>query len=128
MLEFFCLIAAIGFFANALLHLLLIVGFPLGEYVLGGKHVVLPYSMRSISGLFLIIWSGVGICYLNYGGFLSLSRLAHLDKIVIVAATVFLFVAIFTNAFLTESKKERLVMTPFCLFTFLISSGVLFLS
>ncbi|MGG5315524.1 hypothetical protein [Enterococcus sp. AZ072] len=72
MLEVFCFIAAIGFFANALLHLLLIAGFPLGEYVLGGKYVILPYFMRVFSVLFLIVWSSVGICYLNYGGFLDL--------------------------------------------------------
>ncbi|MEO1771294.1 hypothetical protein [Candidatus Enterococcus ferrettii] len=127
MLEFFCFIAAIGFFANALLHLLLIAGFPLGEYVLGGKYVILPYFMRVFSVLFLIVWSSVGICYLNYGGFLDLTRLESLDRIVILAATVFLLFAIFSNAFLTESKKERLVMTPFCLITFILSSSILFL-
>lgn len=126
MLECFCLIAALGFFANALLHLLLIVGFPLGEYVLGGKQTVLPYSMRVLSLLLLFVWNGVGICYLNYGGFLSLSRLEHLDRWVIIAVTVFLLFAIFSNAFLTNSKKERLVMTPFCLITFILSIGVLF--
>ncbi|MBO1304984.1 hypothetical protein JZO70_02340 [Enterococcus sp. 669A] len=127
MLEFFCLVAAIGFFVNGLLHLLLIVGFPLGEYVLGGKHVVLPYSMRIISGLLFIVWNGIGICYLNYGGFLHLVKLERLDRIVMLAATVFLFFAIFSNAFLTSSKKERLVMTPFCLITFILSSCILFL-
>ena len=127
MLEVFCFIAAIGFFANALLHLLLIAGFPLGEYVLGGKYVILPYLMRVFSVLFLIVWSSVGICYLNYGGFLDLTRLDSLDRIVILAATVFLLFAIFSNAFLTESKKERLVMTPFCLITFILSSSILFL-
>ncbi|MGG5330763.1 hypothetical protein [Enterococcus sp. AZ163] len=127
MLEVFCFIAAIGFFANALLHLLLIAGFPLGEYVLGGKYVILPYSMRVVSVLFLIVWSSVGICYLNYGGFLDLTKLESLDRIVILAATVFLLFAIFSNAFLTESKKERLVMTPFCLITFILSSSILFL-
>lgn len=50
MLECFCLIAVVGFFTNALLH------------------------------LFLIVWSSVGICYLNYGEFISLSRLEHLDR------------------------------------------------
>lgn len=127
MLEFFCLMAAMGFFANALLHLLLIAGFPLGEYVLGGRHVILPYFMRLISGLFIIIWGGVGICYLNYGGLLSLSGLAHVDKLVIMGTTVFLFVAIFSNGFLTDSKKERFIMTPFCVFTFVLSSCILLL-
>lgn len=128
MLEYFCLIAAVGFFANALLHLLLFVGFPLGEYVLGGKQAILPYSMRVLSLLLLFVWNGVGICYLNYGGFLNLSRLEHLDRWVIIAATVFLLFAIFSNAFLTDSKKERLVMTPFCLITFILSIGILFLT
>lgn len=106
MLEFFCLMAAMGFFANALLHLLLIAGFPLGEYVLGGRHVILPYFMRLISGLFIIIWSGVSICYLNYGGLLSLSGLAHVDKLVIMGATFFYLLQFFRTAFLRIAKKN----------------------
>ncbi|MGM0213500.1 hypothetical protein [Enterococcus sp. AZ109] len=127
MLAFLSLVAAVGFFANALLHLLLVSGFPLGEYVLGGKHVVLPYSMRIISVLFVTVWSVIGICYLNYGGFLNLTGLTSLDRNVIIVATIFLFFAIFSNAFLTNSKKERMVMTPFCLITFLLSISILFL-
>lgn len=49
------LLCSIGFFLNALLHLLLVLGLPLGEYVLGGQHNVLPYKMRAVSYIFIIL-------------------------------------------------------------------------
>lgn len=118
------LLCSIGFFLNALLHLLLVLGLPLGEYVLGGQHKALPYKMRAVSCIFIILWIVVGLSYLNYGEIIYLFSNTF-AKTIIRSSSVFLFFAIFSNAFLTNSKKERFVMTPFSLVTFICSLLVL---
>lgn len=127
MVELISVIVAVGFFFNALLHLLLILGYPLGEYVLGGKYVILPPNMRIISVIFLLIWTLIGISYLNYGHIIQIAALKGYDRSAIILATIFLFFAFFSNAFLTTSKKERYLMVPFCFITFFLSSILLFL-
>ena len=126
MIEILSVIIAISFFINALLHLLLIFGFPFGEYVLGGKNMVLPLKMRIISFLFLIIWIIVGISYLNYGQLIQIPAFSQFDRNLIILTTIFLFVAFFSNGLLTKSKKERKIMTPFSLVTFVLSCMILF--
>ncbi|WYJ87019.1 hypothetical protein A5866_002103 [Enterococcus sp. 12C11_DIV0727] len=105
MIEVLSIIIAISFFLNALLHLLLIFGFPFGEYVLGGKNIVLPFKMRIISFIFLVIWTIVGISYLNYSQLIYIQVFNRFDRSLIILTTVFLFFAIFSNGLLTKSKK-----------------------
>ncbi len=126
MIEILSVIIAISFFLNALLHLLLIFGFPFGEYVLGGKNMVLSFKMRIISFLFLIIWIIVGISYLNYGQLIRIPAFSQFDRNLIILTTIFLFVAFFSNGLLTKSEKERKIMTPFSLVTFVLSCMILF--
>lgn len=127
MIEVLSIIIAISFFLNALLHLLLIFGFPFGEYVLGGKNIVLPFKMRIISFIFLVIWTIVGISYLNYSQLIYIQVFNRFDRSLIILTTVFLFFAIFSNGLLTKSKKERKIMTPFSLVAFVLSCIILFL-
>jgi len=126
MIEILSIIIAISFFLNALLHLLLILGFPFGEYVLGGKYIVLPFKVRIISILLFLIWTIAGISYLNYGQLIHIPVFNHFDRILIILTTIFLFFAIFSNGFLTKSEKERKVMTPFSLVIFVLSCIILF--
>lgn len=127
MIEILSIIIAISFFLNALLHLLLILGFPFGEYVLGGKNSVLPVKMRIVSVLLLVIWTIAGITYLNYGQLVHIPVFDQFDRNLIILTSVFLFLAIFSNGFLTKSEKERKLMTPFSLVTFVLSCIILFL-
>lgn len=127
MLEILSIIIAISFFLNALLHLLLILGLPFGEYVLGGKNIVLPFKVRIFSVLFLFIWTIVGISYLNYGQLIYIPVFKQFDRNLIILITAFLFFAIFSNGFLTKSEKERKIMTPFSLVTCALSCIMLFL-
>ncbi|MHC5229728.1 hypothetical protein ACYSNW_15800 [Enterococcus sp. LJL99] len=114
-------VMAIAFFANAFLHVLLILGYPLGEFVPGGKYKILPKKMKKISGCLIILWLFIGLCYLSFGKIIKQSMFNLFDRNIIICATLFLFCAIFSNGFLTKSKKERLVMTPFCVISFIIS-------
>ena len=127
MIEILSIIIAISFFLNALLHLLLLLGLPFGEYVLGGKNSILPVKMRIVSLLFLVIWMIGGICYLNYGQLVHIPVFDQFDRNLIILLSIFLFFAIFSNGFLTKSEKERKIMTPFSLLTFVLSCIILFL-
>jgi hypothetical protein len=122
------LICAIITFGMALLQLSLIFGSPLGEYVLGGQHKVLPHRMRFISGAFTLLFTLFGMSYLQKGNILCIGLNARIVDIIIMISTLFLASAIIFNGFLTKSKKEKYVMTPFSIIQFVLNVIILFFS
>lgn len=128
MLKILCFTLGISFFLNAILHFLLILGYPLGEYVLGGKHKVLPSKMKFISLFLSLLWTSIGMTYFAYGHIAIIDFFSRgSQRYLIIITTIFLFFATFSNAFLTESKKERIVMTPFCFIAFILNGIILFI-
>ncbi|HBU11263.1 MAG TPA: hypothetical protein DEB31_00550, partial [Clostridiales bacterium] len=99
-------------FGMALLQLSLIFGAPLGEYVLGGKHKVLPPNMRVISGLYAGIFIIVGLSFMQVTGNMAMIFNMTFMRVILIIYTLFLAYAIIGNGFLTKSKKEKYVMTP----------------
>ncbi len=99
-------------FGMTLLQLSLIFGAPLGEYVLGGKHKVLPVKMRALSGFYSCVFVVVGMSLLQVAGTVALGFGDLFIKILLSIYTLFLAYAIIGNGFLTKSKKEKYVMTP----------------
>lgn len=63
----FSIIGAIIFGCIALLTLLVTLGYPLGEFTLGGKYKILPSKMRIMSGISLIIQAVAIIAILDAG-------------------------------------------------------------
>jgi dolichyl-phosphate-mannose--protein O-mannosyl transferase len=102
-----CLFLAAGF---SIFHLLLIFGMPLGEFILGGKYRVFPLKMRVFSAFFFAYFVGVSVAY--WRNFLPL----------VAVNTVFQAWAIIGNAFLTKSRKEKIIMTPLAVLFFVASS------
>jgi len=112
-------------FGFAFIQLTLTLGAPFGEYVLGGKHRILPAKMRFVSGFFSVLWSLVGTAYLQKGGIIApFFHVWFVDGLLIVY-TLFLAFAIVGNGVITNSKKERDVMTPLSVIGFLRSVFVL---
>ena len=99
-------VCAFGWFANALLHLLLLIGMPLGSFVLGGKYTVIPIAMRPINFLLMLLWSLCGWSYLAYGGVIFHAPRRHLRPSLIIM-TVFLLLASVFNIAITSSSTER---------------------
>ena len=118
----FCIVTSYGFF---LLQLLLTFGAPFGEYVLGGNYRILPKKMRLISGFFACYFFIAGTVYLSNSNLIGLPVNPMFIRIVLIVNTLFLGYAIFGNAFLTKSKKERYLMTPLSIFGFICSAFVL---
>lgn len=102
-------------FGMALLQLSLTLGAPLGEYVLGGMHKILPARMRFISGFFSCFFTIVGLSYLQKTGKISTILNAKFADVLLIIYTLFLAYAIIGNGIITKSKKEKYIMTPLSL-------------
>lgn len=110
-------IVIILFLVVALFQVLLVIGYPLGEFALGGMYKVLPKKLRLLSAInafVLLVMSGV---FAVYTGLWSVSSSINLH-IVASIITGFLVLNTIANLF-SRSKKEKYVMTPL--------SGVMFL-
>jgi len=105
----------------ALLHLLLLFGAPLGEYVLGGQDKIMPPPKRVVNGFCYLLFSLSGIAFLQRGNILTLDINPLIGLILIIIITIFTGYAIFFNSKVTRSRKENLVMTPLSAITFICS-------
>ena len=128
MLVYVSLGCAIITLAMCILHILLIMGIPIGEYVLGGKNKVIPRQKRYINAILACFFFLLGICYIEKAGLISLQIPELLLKIIIIIYTVFLAYAIVGNTFFTQSKKEKIVMIPASVFGFICSMMTFILS
>lgn len=115
------LVCSIVTFFMCCLHVLLIFGVPIGEYVLGGKEKVIPLRKRWINGIFACIFYFLGVFYLGKAGIISFALPNRLSNGVMIGYTVFLAYAIIGNIFFTESKKEKIVMIPSSIICFICS-------
>ena len=113
-------VCALGWFANALLHLLLLAGMPLGALVLGGGHEVMPVAMRPVNAVLVVLWGVCGWAYLAYGGVVAhrASRGRLRSGLVVMLASVF-------NLFITSSPAERYVTGALSALMLLLSLALL---
>lgn len=105
----------------ALLQLSITLGAPLGEYVLGGTHKVLPTKMKFLSGFLSCLWFVVGISYLQEADIINPIISGASANMLLIIYTIFLGIAIIWNGFVTKSKKEKYVMTPLTTIGFICS-------
>lgn len=89
------------------LHILLILGMPIGEYVLGGNNRIIPPKKRYINTIFACIFLLLGVCYIEKAGLISLQIPELLLKIIMIIYTVFLAYAIIGNTFLQKAKRKK---------------------
>jgi len=121
MIFYLGIILSIIIFANALLHLLLFFGAPLGEYVLGGKNKIIPKKIRYINFILFFIFCFGGIVYLQYGNIIQAFMNIKIIFLIIILFTLFYGYGIIGNLKFTNSKKEMYVMTPVCVVSFILS-------
>ncbi len=119
--SFFPFLCSIITLLMSCLHILLIIGMPIGEYVLGGKNRVIPKEKRYINGIFACIFLVVGLFYLGKAGIISFYFSKSLSNGVMGVYTFFLAYAIIGNTFFTNSKKEKIVMIPLSIVGFICS-------
>lgn len=93
------------------LYVLLVAGFPYGEFAMGGKYKVVPKEKRFIFVISIIVQVCASVVILQTAGILPLVFSALATRRICYLFAVFFSFNIFTNA-LSKSRKERLVMTP----------------
>ena len=101
---------AVIFLSIAIFQVLLSLGFPLGEYAMGGIYKVLPNKLRIISAFNAMLLIFMGFVFLHHANVFDVFRFLPTDILVWVI-TIFLGINSLANL-VSRSKKERFVMTP----------------
>ncbi len=112
------IIVAILFASVAIFQVLLSVGYPLGEYVMGGFHKVLPKKLRILSILNAIILLFMSLVFLIHINVLTTFHFLP-TNILVCIITLYLGLNTVINL-LSQSKKERFIMTPLSFIAFLL--------
>lgn len=128
MLKFTALGCAIISFFMGILHIMLSIGVPIGEYVLGGKDKIIPKEKRYINIVLAFAFLFLGLFYIGKveAVFFQISNIV--SKIIMILYSVFLAYAVIGNIFFTKSKKEKVVMIPASAIGFIFSLSTLLLS
>ncbi|MCG1023444.1 hypothetical protein [Sutcliffiella horikoshii] len=102
----------------AVFQVLLSLGYPLGEFAMGGYYKVLPKKLRIMSAVNALILLFIGLVFLQHTNVLnSLDFLS--TNILVWVITIFLGLNTIANL-ISQSKKERLFMTPLSGFIFIL--------
>lgn len=107
----FSIIAAILFSIISILTILLILGFPLGEFTMGGQEKKLSPQFRLIAFFMLIIQVLAIVIVLQAGGHISLWFSIKTTKVICYVFAGYLALNTIMN-FFSKSKKEKYIMTP----------------
>ena len=111
-------VVATLFVLVAFFQLLLSLGYPLGEFAMGGYYKVLPKKLRIVSTINAIILLFMGVIFLQHTD--AIKSFSFLPtNILTCIITVFLGVNTIANL-ISRSKKERFVMTPLSGITFIL--------
>ena len=112
------IIVTILFVSIAVFQVLLSLGYPLGEFAMGGYYKVLPKKLRIASVANALILLFMGFVFLKHTNVLiGLDFLP--TNILVWIITIFLGLNTIANL-ISRSKKERFVMTPLSGFTFIL--------
>lgn len=105
------IIGALLLLAVAIMEVLLIIGLPLGEFTMGGRHKVLPPMYRIFSASSIILQIFGAAMLLQGGGLMNMWFAGKVIKIICFVFAGFFAVNTIMNI-ISPSKKEKYVMTP----------------
>lgn len=105
------IIAAFLLIVAALIEVLLILGFPLGELTMGGQYRVLPPTYRAIAAISIIVQLAAAAIVLQCGGYMDMWFSTSTSKVICLILAGYFVLNAFMNCF-SKSQKERIVMTP----------------
>ncbi len=99
------------FIIIALMTILVACGLPLGEFTMGGQYQVLPKKLRFMAIISVVIQLFASITILQAGGFIDMWFSYQVTKYITMFFAIYLSLNTVMN-FLSNSKKEKYVMTP----------------
>ena len=112
------IVVAILFTSIAVFQVLLSLGYPLGEYAMGGYYKVLPKKLRIVGVVNALILLFMGFVFLQHTNVLiGIDFLS--TNILVWIITIYLGINTIANL-ISRSKKERFIMTPLSGFTFML--------
>ena len=108
------ILGAVLLLGVAVMEVLLILGLPLGEFTMGGRHKVLPgpYRIAAASSILLQIFGA--LMMLQGAGFMNMWFGLAPTKVICFVFGGFFAINTVMN-FISPSKKEKYVMTPLAL-------------
>lgn len=112
------IVVAILFTSIAVFQVLLSLGYPLGEYAMGGYYKVLPKKLRIVGIVNALILLFMGFVFLQHTNVLSGIDFLS-TNILVWVITIYLGINTIANL-ISRSKKERFVMTPLSSLTFIL--------
>ena len=105
------IVGSVIFFLISILYVLIALGLPLGEFVMGGKYRSMPNNMRYVIGFSALVqWFAI-IVLLQTAGLIPLLFSARATRGICFFFAVFLSLNVVMNLF-SQSKKEKYTMTP----------------
>ena len=102
---------AVLLLAVAVMEVLLIIGLPLGEFTMGGRHKVLPPMYRVFAASSIALQLFGAFIILQGGGIMVMWFTGNVTKIICFVFAGFFAVNTIMNL-ISPSKKEKIVMTP----------------
>ena len=108
------IIGAVAIMAAAVPAVLAACGLPVGAFIMGGRHTVLPKSMRAAAVFSALLLAFAAVILLQTGHILPRMLSAPATKIVCIVFAVYLSLNTGMNL-LSKSEKEKFVMTPLAL-------------
>ncbi|MFC4402574.1 hypothetical protein [Gracilibacillus xinjiangensis] len=102
----------------ALFQVFLALGYPLGEFAMGGYYKILPGKLRIVSAVNAIILLLFGFVFLLHSNIISGFDFIA-TNIFVWIITIFLGINTIANL-ISRSKKERYVMTPISVVAFIL--------
>lgn len=112
------IVVAIMFLSISVFQVLLSLGYPLGEYAMGGFYKVLPKKLRIVSIINAIILLFMGCVFLQHTDALNGFNFLP-TNILVWVITLFLGLNTIANL-ISQSKKERFIMTPISSIAFIL--------
>ena len=119
---------ALLYFIQAILHFLILLGFPLGAFFFGGAYTVFPLWLRPANFLFTLVWSFFAYFYLTYGQMPPSRWTKARQDLVMVMMTGLSLLATVFNFFISSSPLEKYGTGSMTALTFLLSCCLLILS
>ena len=110
----YAVIGAAVFFSIALIYTLAALGLPLGEFIMGGQHRVLPRKLRILAVLSVIIQLFGFAIILQAGGLIPLWLSPKGTQYICFFFAVYLTINTGMN-FISKSRKEKYGMTALAL-------------
>lgn len=105
------IIGACAFSIVIILSILIICGFPLGEFTMGGQYKIFPKKLRILLVSQLVIQVFFIVVILQMGGFITLWFSHNVTKIIGIVMAIYLSLNTVMN-FISKSRKEKYLMTP----------------